>query len=255
MTWHGSRGSARCAPTMSPSGGSAGAALPSSILDTTTSCLLHTTAPSSFNPSMIIIVARKHCWECGREHVKLWICICLRLVLDQCRYYYSKYCITWFVIITMFACCFSKAYLTSQQCFSLTTNQYQPAQTSPETDQWTRRINSYLLKFKRWCCLLASHLLQLMWKKREKIPLRSVLFIIVFALRFSFLFFFRQNSEQQMTPCWHLYLFSFLVNSSTLNILLCNCIHWFLFYSFMDGLFYVFQSKVFAEFKTVTVRK
>jgi len=191
MTWHGSRGSARCAPTMSPSGGSAGAALPSSILDTTTSCLLHTTAPSSFNPSMIIIVARKHCWECGREHVKLWICICLRLVLDQCRYYYSKYCITWFVIITMFACCFSKAYLTSQQCFSLTTNQYQPAQTSPETDQWTRRINSYLLKFKRWCCLLASHLLQLANVERK--GQNSPAFCVVHnsfcpAVFFSFLF-------------------------------------------------------------------
>ena len=150
MTWHGSRGSARCAPTMSPSGGSAGAALPSSILDTTTSCLLHTTAPSSFNPSMIIIVARKHCWECDREHVKLWICICLRLVVDQCKYYYSKYCIIWLVI-----------------------------------------INSYLLKFKRWCCLLASHLLQLANVERK--GQNSPAFCVVHnsfcpAVFFSFLF-------------------------------------------------------------------
>ena len=48
---------------------------------------------------------------------------------------------------------FSQVYSTSQQCFSLTTNQHQLAQISPETNQRTRRscgIFNYSRAHKNW---------------------------------------------------------------------------------------------------------
>jgi len=79
------------------------------------------------------------------------------------------------------------------------------------------------------------------------VPLRSLLFIIVLPCRFlcSWVgFFSHHNSEQQMCVV----TFSFLVNWSALNILLRKCVHWFRFYSFMDGLFLLcIRSRIFAD--------
>ena len=55
---------------------------------------------------------------------------------------------------------FSQAYSTSQECFPLTTNQHQPAQTSLETNQRTRWLSLRWIKWRffsggspDFCCL------------------------------------------------------------------------------------------------------